>query len=424
MGGLKRNSFIVATYHRPNQSAYEYWRVYFIESEGTSEGAPMDHKTLVLVLSLLIALNAAILLLLHRLHRQTPGPADWAMGATVIAAGAFLDILHPLPFPEVATILANWLVVAGYALVLVGVRDFCELAPRPLLMLGIATVALLPLLAMRDAEADFAARCVLVSTIMGCFSVAIAATLEGGDSDARRITASVFSINAVAHFLYGAWVLAMPASVPGLDTTLVVNLFLLWTIVLTFATGAALTLMISESLRDELLRQASHDPLTDLLNRRGFDIVADKLFATRSRDMHPFSVMMIDLDHFKRVNDTRGHETGDRVLVHVSRTLAEHLRAEDVFARWGGEEFVVLMPNCATNQAREAAQRLRAALALYPSEPRVTISIGTASSDGETSTLTELQRRADAALYQAKRLGRDRAVDANDQANPVVAVNS
>ena len=384
----------------------------------------MDHKTLVLVLSLLIALNAAILMVLHRLHRQMPGPADWAMGATCIAAGAFLDMIHPLPYPQVGILLANWLVVAGYALVLVGVRNFCRQAPRPLLMLGTATVALLPLLGMRDIDGDFAARCVLVSAIMGCFSIAIAATLEGSDSVAQRITAGVFSINAVVHFLYGGWVLAMPVQIAGLDNALVVDTFLLWTIGLTFATGPALTLMISENLRDELLRQASHDPLTDLLNRRGFDLVADKLFASRSRDMHPFSVMMIDLDHFKQVNDTRGHETGDRVLVHVSRTLANHLRAEDVFARWGGEEFVVLMPNCTPNQAREASQRLRAALALHPSEPKVTISVGTASSDGEHSTLTELQRRADAALYQAKRQGRDRAVDASERGSASIAVNS
>ncbi len=384
----------------------------------------MDQKTLVLVLSLLIALNAAILLLLHRLHRQMAGPSDWAMGATCIAAGAFLDLLNPIPFPEVAILLANWLVVAGYALLLVGMRDFCEQAPRPMLMLGIATACLLPLLGMRDIEADHAARSVLVSAIMGSFSVAIAATLEGRDGAAQRITAGVFSINAVVHFLYGAWVLTMPTEIEGIDAATVIDLFLLWTIGLTFATGAALTMMISESLRDELMRQASHDPLTDLLNRRGFDLIADKLFATRSRDMHPFSVMMIDLDHFKRVNDTHGHEIGDRVLVHVSRTLANHLRSEDVFARWGGEEFVVLMPNCAPNQAREAAQRLRAALALHPSDPRVTLSIGTASSDGEHSTLTELQRRADAALYQAKRQGRDRAVDASEHASTNLAVNS
>jgi len=384
----------------------------------------MDHKTLVMVLSLLIALNAAILMVLHRLHRQMPGPSDWAMGATCIAAGAFLNLSHPLPYPQIGVFVGNWLVVSGYALVLVGVRDFCQQAPRALLMLGLATVAVSPLLFMDDADADFAARCVLVSAIMGCFSIAIAATLEGSDGAAQRITSGVFSINAVVHFLYGAWMLAMPLNIAGFDDVLVIDMFLIWTIGLTFATGAALTLMISESLRDELMRQASHDPLTDLLNRRGFDLVADKLFATRSRDMHPFSVMMIDLDHFKRVNDSRGHETGDRVLIHVSRTLANHLRTEDVFARWGGEEFVVLMPNCTPTQAREAAQRLRAALSLHPSEPKVTISVGTASSDGEHSTLTELQRRADAALYQAKRLGRDRAVDANDRIGSGVAVNS
>lgn len=384
----------------------------------------MDGKTLILILSLLIGLNAAILTLLHRLHRQIPGPSDWALGATCIAAGTFLALQHHLPFPLLAMALANWLVVAGYALVLVGVQRFCGHQANPTALLVIATAALLPLLMMRDLEGDLAARGVLVSAVMGCFSIAIAVSLDGGEGVARRLTAGVFSINAVVHFLYGAWILATPTIHAGLADVWVVDMFLLWTISLAFATGAALTLMISERLRDELFRQASHDPLTDLFNRRGFDIVADKLFSTRSRDMHPFSVMMIDLDHFKRINDTHGHEIGDQVLVHVARTLEHHLRAEDVFARWGGEEFIVLMPNCTRHQAVEAAQRLRAALVLHPSNPKVTISIGTASSGGDGASLTDLKRRADGALYQAKHLGRDRAVDASDTVHTNFAVNS
>ncbi|SBW07210.1 conserved membrane hypothetical protein [uncultured Alphaproteobacteria bacterium] len=374
----------------------------------------MDSKTLIVVLSLLIALNAAILLLLNRLHGEMPGPRDWACGAACITVGVMVATQHGGRFAFAAVAAGNWLVVAGYALIFIGVQRFCGLHPRAGTVLLIASLTVAPVLAMPDPDGDAVARGVLVGAVLGCFSIAIAATLASGGG-VQRLTAGVFAINALMDFVYGAWVLATPAIGRGWATTV----FLMWTIMLAFVTGAALALMISERLRDELDRQASHDPLTDLLNRRGFDLVADKLFSIRSRDMHPFSVLMIDLDHFKRVNDGHGHETGDRVLTHVARTLATHLRAEDVFARWGGEEFIVLMPNCDAEQAVEAAQRLRTALAQHPSTPRVTISIGIATSGGDEG-LTGLKRRADGALYEAKAEGRDRAVAAGTATRAVV----
>lgn len=366
----------------------------------------MDGKTLIFILSLLIALNAAILLLLSRMHGEIPGPRDWACGAACLTAGVLVGTQTGGRFAVAAVTAGNWLVVVGYALIFIGVQRFAGLKPRAGSIVLIASLSVAPVLAMTDLAAHAVARGVLVGAVMGCFSVAIAATLAGGGG-IQRVTAGVFAINAVMDFGYGAWLISAPAD-DGWATTA----FLVWTIMLAFVTGAALALMVSERLRDELDRQASHDPLTDSLNRRGFDLVADKLFASRIQAMHPFSVLMIDLDHFKNVNDGHGHEVGDRVLTHVARTLSLHLRAEDVFARWGGEEFIVLMPNCDAFQAAEAAQRLRMALALNPSEPRVTVSIGIASSDGETSGLTDLKRRADGALYEAKASGRDRAVAA------------
>lgn len=379
---------------------------------GDNGGRIMDGRTLIFILSLLIALNATILLLLSRLHRETPGPREWACGAACITLGVLVGTQHGGGFAFAAVMAGNWLVVIGYALIFIGVQRFSGLRPRAGTVLLIATLSVAPVLAMPDLEADAVARGVLVGAVMGCFSIAIAATLAGGGG-VQRLTAAVFAINAVMDFAYGAWVLVTPSAAgPGVEGGWATTVFLVWTIMMAFVTGAALALMVSERLRDELDRQASHDPLTDLLNRRGFDLVAEKLFASRSRDLQPFSVLMIDLDHFKRVNDGHGHEVGDRVLTHVARTLSVHLRAEDVFARWGGEEFIVLMPNCDAAQAAEAAQRLRAALAINPSSPRVTISVGIASGDADDDGLTGLKRRADGALYEAKACGRDRAVAA------------
>jgi two-component system, cell cycle response regulator len=124
------------------------------------------------------------------------------------------------------------------------------------------------------------------------------------------------------------------------------------------------------------------------------------------RHERPLSVAIVDVDHFKAINDTRGHAEGDQVLVAVARALREHLRAEDQLGRLGGEEFLVVLPDTDPEAAVAAAEKLRASVA----ETGVTVSIGWAAWEGESPE--ELVRRADDALYAAKAAGRDRAVGA------------
>jgi diguanylate cyclase (GGDEF)-like protein len=224
-----------------------------------------------------------------------------------------------------------------------------------------------------------------------------------------RLCSGLFGLNAVSFAVRIVRTLAHPSGIDYLKNGTATTAILLWAIVLMFANTFLLVLMVSERLRDELMHQAGHDPLTDIPNRRGFDLVAEKLFSNRSPDIRPFAVLMMDLDHFKRINDAYGHERGDEVLKRFSRILAATLRGEDVFARLGGEEFVALLPNCDCNEAFSAAERLRAALKTEMPDPPLTVSLGIACGDAG-ATLTDLMRRADTALYRAKEQGRDRAV--------------
>jgi diguanylate cyclase (GGDEF)-like protein len=167
----------------------------------------------------------------------------------------------------------------------------------------------------------------------------------------------------------------------------------------------------------ELANVAATDPLTGLPNRRAFEEALRRDFARAMRDDSPVALVMVDVDHFKKVNDTHGHATGDEVLRKVADVFRGALRTGDVPARLGGEEFVAILPGSDAEGGRIVAERVRALLSATdmpgPSGAfRVTASLGVASvrgekcKDAETKTL----ERADAALYDAKRAGRNRVV--------------
>jgi diguanylate cyclase (GGDEF)-like protein len=174
-----------------------------------------------------------------------------------------------------------------------------------------------------------------------------------------------------------------------------------------FAAHGALALR-NASLLAEVQRLAKTDGLTGLANRRVFEEALDREVARAARHGSPLSVILFDVDHFKSVNDRQGHQAGDEVLRSIGRALQASARAADVAARFGGEEFVMLLPDCATDNAALVAERIRATVAA--SAAGVTVSAGVASRAGAGIDRSELVRAADQALYQAKAAGRDRTI--------------
>ena len=169
------------------------------------------------------------------------------------------------------------------------------------------------------------------------------------------------------------------------------------------------TLNANRALLDRMQQLAREDALTGAVNRRGLDDVVPIEFARAQRSGAPLTLVMIDLDHFKRYNDRRGHPAGDAVLRGAAQAWLKQLRPTDLLARYGGEEFTLLLPGTDARQAQQLVDRLRA-----PVPDRQTFSAGIATWDGRESA-TEILQRADAALLQAKKAGRNRTMVAGEE---------
>jgi diguanylate cyclase (GGDEF)-like protein len=184
----------------------------------------------------------------------------------------------------------------------------------------------------------------------------------------------------------------------------------------TMVVAISLAFLLLSGVREQvtmLYREAALvDPLTGVSNRRGFDAEAKRMLARARRDGTSTALLLLDLDHFKALNDRFGHLAGDRALKAFTRTVAAELREGDLLSRLGGEEFAVALADCRADQALKLAERIRrsaAALTLNEAgaEMRLTVSIGVASLRAAES-LDALLTKADAALYRAKAGGRDR----------------
>jgi len=176
----------------------------------------------------------------------------------------------------------------------------------------------------------------------------------------------------------------------------------------------------NRQLEDMLARVESlaiMDPLTGLYNRRRFENIFTNEFKRATRYQFPIACMMIDIDHFKLINDAHGHQEGDTVLKEVARIIQATIREVDTPARWGGEEFVVLIPNTSKEKALLAAERVRKAVAscefTRTETQKVTISIGVAGiPDPSIDSLDKMIHAADLAMYKAKKNGRNRVESA------------
>lgn len=199
----------------------------------------------------------------------------------------------------------------------------------------------------------------------------------------------------------GAVVVESPSGFGGRIEKRVVNM------VEQFAAHGSLALRNSLLMKD-VQKLADTDALTGLANRRTFQKALEREVSRSARGGEPVSLLLLDVDHFKKLNDTQGHQAGDEVLRTAGRRLAEACREFDIAARYGGEEFAVILPNCSARESLMVAERLRKEFAEIEGFGPITASGGVATYPTHAGDIEGLIRTADEALYESKRAGRDR----------------
>ena len=235
---------------------------------------------------------------------------------------------------------------------------------------------------------------------------------------ADLLTGALF-LACVALTLIRTVLIVAPGFVAPEQRSMLLNFILVFIATLPMIGTIGFMLMCGDRLGDDLARLAMIDPLTGICNRRTFVELAEKAIGEAKRLRSAFSLLVIDLDHFKRINDGYGHETGDEALCRAVALMRGALGDAPVLSRIGGEEFAVLLPGQDEAAAFLVAERLRqhvatAAVSINGHALSLRLSVGVAALDQTASDLSELLRVADAALYAAKNAGRDRTMTKSD----------
>jgi diguanylate cyclase (GGDEF)-like protein len=358
-------------------------------------------------------------------HPRSGAGLFWASGTTLVGLGVGFNALYYSLPPIFTLVLANGFVFGGDLLILFGLRRFKQQALRPALPLALFLLAIANNLL--NGVFGFATvpnvRLALNALTLGGFSALTALELLRGMPASVRLPAR---INGIFYAFFTALVLARigflafgPMLADPMMPGWLQSLTHFVSIVAQVVTALLYIAILHASRLADAESRALHDSLTGLLNRDGLAVQAAPWLAHRRRASAEAWVLVIDIDHFKQINDRFGHAEGDRVLREVAETLRQTLRGEDCLARSGGEEFVALLGAGSREQAAYAADRLRGAVSLIPlAEKKLTISIGLADAGRYDYQLGPAVIAADEALLRAKRSGRNRIEFASGALDP------
>lgn len=356
-------------------------------------------------------------MVLYSLRRSFPsnirGLGYWAAGSLVLSVAAVLLALRGTVSDGLSIVFANAAVLGGIGLWLVGNDHFVARRPSWALVAGAVIVGTACLAWMLWVRPDYTGRVICMSAILALlYGVASVRLLRYGGRDYNTtFLGAMFLIQATS-----AAVRCVTSFVPGLAST---GYFVSEPIqTLYFAVSDLMTLMLTVGfvmaatgrLRLQLELLSATDHLTGLINRRAFANIHG-LEQQRMKQLgDTLALLIIDLDHFKDINDRHGHAMGDRVLVDFSDRVARRLETPGYFARLGGEEFAVLLPGADATGAYVQADVIRRVVECGANAalPPYTCSIGIACLHGADATLERLSQVADAALYRAKSGGRNR----------------
>jgi diguanylate cyclase (GGDEF)-like protein len=384
----------------------------------------LDLRTLILIYVGVRIGQALVLAYLWSVQRSYPPAKDWAVGAFLSAAGLFFLALRGVAPVWVSEVLANALLLPGWMIFDYGIVKAA--GKKPPVKLGLLICAVLFCLPLwhRFMFLDWIARITSHHLILGIFDLyacyACLAVSKNSRTITFRLIATLLLLSGVSllwRALGSAYGLVLPFPWFPLRTLLVATSILIFPMI-----TMLLALQTSQRLQDEINDQARRDMLTGAFNRRAFDESVNREWSRSLRHGAPFSLLMVDIDHFKKVNDQWGHHVGDAALVQMSNSAQTALRANDIWCRYGGEEFAVLLPDTTIEQAVTVAERLRSSvekspLAIPGGWLTVSVSIGVAERTPLHAHWTEVLSISDAALYKAKATGRNRVIAGDSSVN-------
>lgn len=370
---------------------------------------------LLLALLLILSTLTAILYVAWHFNRTVPGLRDWFFAFLIGLASLLVFFTQP-PLPKLLVVLINQSALMGVGLLALNAcylhtsSQFRHLK-RVLIAIGLALMVIAYLTVI---EPNQPLRYFIGSALSGALFITAGIRFTKDRFKTAPIQ-FLFGLSLMAHGIFNCLriTLFQPPIAEGLkafslsstDVILYEQLF----ISTLFALG--IVMLVNESISKQLRIQAEYDHLTNLFNRRVFLDLLRKNKSLSLRTKIASSLMMIDIDHFKSINDQYGHQIGDQVLADFAHRVKKNLREEDVVARMGGEEFAILLQNTGKEAALQFAERLRVSFELSPAKTSngavpYTISIGVITLD-EAMTTDEALNLSDLAMYQAKRGGRN-----------------
>lgn len=380
----------------------------------------VDIQTLYLAVSIVTAFFGIAFLAFHTIDSSTRGILQWGLGYLLIAAGLVAAVLRDLlPLIVYGPATSTALVVA-VVLLDAGVRD--EQSGRPdAIDVGLPVVSLALLLVFSYVVPNFAVRLeiLLVAVAGGTGRTAWrlirqGRSAEGGPRTALVTFATFYSVLAASMFAIAILALFV-GPIEDFVGRHPIHAVLLPALMLFFI-GAGMSKLWVHYMRAyaEARLAATIDPLTGVRNRRYVMPELERMFQRSQREGRSLACMMLDADAFKSINDSYGHRKGDEVLQRLAKRITDAVREYDLVGRYGGEEFIIVVPELDREDVVSMADRLHASIRSSPMAGlRLTVSVGVAFVRPDDARTDDLIQRADQALYRAKRSGRDRVeVDA------------
>jgi diguanylate cyclase (GGDEF)-like protein len=341
--------------------------------------------------------------------RQYRGVRAALMANLCVAAGLMLRMLIDRLPDFMSIILGNLLILTGPGLFYIALSQFTGFSYSRSLVLGILAVALSFLMYFTYWDDDIGMRMMTLSLGSIAMVFILIYQLWRTQKTPLRFSANLMLVSFIFHGIFLvvrtiSLVVDPPQDTSSIGPVQSATYLLSFAISLFWSTG--FILMVSQRLRNDLMEVATIDVLTRIPNRRATQGFLEKELSRAQRNQSEFAVLLIDIDDFKQVNDQWGHAVGDHALLKTAGIFQSMIRKQDWVGRWGGEEFLMIMPDSSNSAVEPLAERIRSEIAnsVYSDSGAsfgITVSIGVACAD-QTSTVDEILKKADDALYQAK----------------------